>query len=295
MSNMSQTFLGNFYKALQSGPAVLVRVVQVQGSVPREVGAMMGVNEQSFIGTIGGGRLEWDAINHARSLLQQAQAAEIKRYPLGPSLGQCCGGVVQLAFERYEQGETWPQQAMRALQNNQTYELPGQLAPLTRLTLRPEPFHVSLFGGGHVGHAIVNLLGTLPCRVSWLDSRDEVFPDALLANTRCEHSAPIQAAVNDMSMVEPNTHVLIMSFSHAEDLEIVAACLDRQRGSKDLPYIGLIGSATKWATFKARLRERGYTEQELSQITCPIGIPSIVGKEPETIALAVAAQLFGLR
>lgn len=82
-----------------------------------------------------------------------------------------------------------------------------------------------------------------------------------------------------------------MSFSHAEDLDIVAACLARQRARGDLPFIGLIGSRTKWATFRHRLAARGFTAQELAQVTCPIGVPGIAGKEPEVIAVAVAAQL----
>jgi len=85
--------------------------------------------------------------------------------------------------------------------------------------------------------------------------------------------------------------VLIMSFSHAEDLDVVAACLLRQRTRHDLPWIGLIGSKTKWATFRHRLEARGFTEAEIAHITCPIGVPGITGKEPEVIAVAVAAQL----
>jgi len=104
----------------------------------------------------------------------------------------------------------------------------------------------------------------------------------------CEHSNPVQAAVLDLV---PQSRVLIMSFSHAEDLDIVAACLLRNRLYKDLPFIGLIGSATKWATFQRRLAERGFSEAECQQVTCPIGVPGITGKEPEVIAVAVAAQL----
>jgi len=85
--------------------------------------------------------------------------------------------------------------------------------------------------------------------------------------------------------------VLIMSFSHAEDLDVVAACLRRQRQQQDLPFIGLIGSKTKWATFSHRLAERGFSPAELAQVTCPIGVPGIHGKQPEVIAVAVAAQL----
>ena len=94
-----------------------------------------------------------------------------------------------------------------------------------------------------------------------------------------------------MRDLAPGSRVLIMSFSHAEDLDIVAACLERQRAQGDLPLVGLIGSQTKWATFRRRLKARGFSETELAHITCPIGLPGIVGKEPAVIAASVVAQL----
>ncbi len=150
---------------------------------------------------------------------------------------------------------------------------------------------LALFGGGHVGRALVNALAPLPFAVTWIDSRDEIFPADVPGNVVCEHSEPVQAAVTDLAR---GSLVLIMSFSHAEDLDVVAACLKRQRAQADLPYIGLIGSKTKWATFRHRLEERGFTEAELAQVTCPIGLPAITGKEPEVIAVGVAAQLLSL-
>jgi xanthine dehydrogenase accessory factor len=101
----------------------------------------------------------------------------------------------------------------------------------------------------------------------------------------------VQAAVAGLA---PGARVLVMSFSHAEDLDIVAACLKRLRERDDLPYVGLIGSRTKWATFGHRLRERGFDDEELGRVTCPIGVPGITGKEPAVIAVAVAAQLLAL-
>jgi xanthine dehydrogenase accessory factor len=127
--------------------------------------------------------------------------------------------------------------------------------------------------------------------VTWIDSRDEIFPPQMPANVCPEHSEPVHGAVAGLA---PGSRVLIMSFSHAQDLDIVAACLRRQRERHDLPYIGLIGSQTKWATFRHRLEERGFADPELAQVTCPIGLPGIVGKEPEIIAVSVAAQLLQL-
>ncbi|MBT9492218.1 MAG: xanthine dehydrogenase accessory protein XdhC [Paucibacter sp.] len=261
-------------EALQAGPAVLVRVEAVQGSGPREVGAWMAVTASDLIATIGGGHLEFEATAHARSLLKGQVLPLTRRFPLGPSLGQCCGGVVDLSFEPL------PHQPTAA----QCADLRQHLSP-PEASLLP----VGLFGGGHVGRAIVELLSRLPSRVQWFDSRDEVFPADLPAHIRAEHSEPVQAAVQDLA---PGSRVLIMSFSHAEDLAVLAACLLRRRERGDLPLIGLIGSKSKWASFSARLRERGFSEAELSGVICPIGLPGVVGKQPEVVALAAVAQLF---
>ncbi len=262
---------------------VWVNIERFEGSSPREVGAAMLVSLDAIEGTVGGGHLEFDAIAHARSLLAALPFIayeETRRYALGPSLGQCCGGVVWLKFVSIAADETTKLIALRA----------------EYITGRgPKSLKIALFGGGHVGKAIVKALAPLPCSVHWIDSRDEIFPELIPANVQAEHSAPVQAAVSDLA---PQSHVLIMSFSHAEDLDVVAACLLRQRERKDLPFIGLIGSKTKWATFRHRLEVwegRGFTEQELAHITCPIGLPSIVGKEPEVIAASVAAQLMQYR
>ncbi len=254
---------------LSRGPAILVTVDDTLGSVPRERGAWMAVFASEVLGTIGGGHLELQAITQARACLAGDDRPPTLRYALGPSLGQCCGGVVHLLFE-----------AITAA------HMPGLRS---RLDCACMP--VALFGGGHVGKALVQVLASLPFAVHWIDSRDEIFPADVPASVQCEHSDPVQAAVADLAA---HSRVLIMSFSHAEDLDVVAACLLRQRKRADLPFVGLIGSKTKWATFRHRLTERGFSEAELAHITCPIGVPGIVGKEPEVIAVAVAAQLLQL-
>jgi xanthine dehydrogenase accessory factor len=257
---------------LAQQPAVLVTVMSTRGSVPREAGAWMVVFPHQVLGTVGGGHLEFDAIAQARKELLQSSVSSapvvprLQRFALGPSLGQCCGGEVHLQFERVLQGD------IDAL----------------RQRLAPKHLPVALFGGGHVGHALVAALGLLPFDVTWVDSREGIFPQQRPDNVQCEHSDPVHAAVNALA---PQSRVLIMSFSHAEDLDVVLACLARQRAKADLPYIGLIGSHTKWATFRNRLNERGFTEAELAQVTCPIGIPGIDDKRPEVIAASVVAQL----
>ncbi|MBL0945423.1 MAG: xanthine dehydrogenase accessory protein XdhC [Hydrogenophaga sp.] len=259
--------LHTFLCQLRGAPAVLVSVRETRGSVPRGVGAWMAVFDHTVVGTIGGGQLEWNAIRQAReALARRAVGTVVQSVTLGPSLGQCCGGALSLAYE--------PVDATQA----------DALAQ--RLGAGGQP--VALFGGGHVGRAIVQALAPLPFELTWIDSRDEVFPETLPFGVRAEHSAPVQGAVPGLAA---GSHVLIMSFSHAEDLDIVAACLERLRRTDDLGFVGLIGSRTKWATFRRRLGERGFDDALLARITCPIGLPGIAGKEPAVIAAAVAAQL----
>lgn len=247
-------------------PGVVVTVLATQGSVPRGPGTRMVVFAQGEQGTVGGGHLEYQAIAHARLLLAgQTEVTEL-RHVLGPSLGQCCGGAVALHFEPVSAADV----------------------PRLQAQLRPERTPLALFGGGHVGKALVKALAPLPFAVRWVDSRDEIFPPDVPEGVDCEHSNPVQAAVADL---QPGSRVLIMSFSHAEDLDVVIACLKRLREQGDLPFVGLIGSKTKWATFRHRLEDRGFSADEIAQITCPIGVPGINGKEPEVIAVAVAAQL----
>ncbi|UXH77278.1 xanthine dehydrogenase accessory protein XdhC [Roseateles amylovorans] len=254
---------------LAQAPAVLVRVDEVQGSAPREVGAWMAVTATELIGTIGGGQLEFEAQAKARAALAAGGGVDVRqRVALGPSLGQCCGGVVWLCFEWLDASAIDTLAERLGAQSN----------------WRP----IALFGGGHVGRAMVELLGRLPVQVHWIDSRDGVFPAPMPDNVRSEHSEPVQGAVSSLAA---GARVLIMSFSHAEDLDILAACLKRQREHGDLPFIGLIGSKSKWATFQHRLEARGFSAQELAQVTCPIGIPGISGKQPEVVALAAVAQL----
>ncbi|MGN1056588.1 MAG: xanthine dehydrogenase accessory protein XdhC [Comamonas sp.] len=250
----------------------LVEVLQVQGSAPRGPGAWMAVSADSLLGTIGGGHLEWEALQRAREWIAQGMPGEPQQWQLalGPSLGQCCGGAVQVRMGR----------------------LDASNLATTLQRLQPPLTPVALFGAGHVGQAIVRVLPNLLFEVYWADSRDDVFPEHLGPQVHCEHSDPIQASVADLPA---QSLVLIMSFSHSEDLELVCACLRRQRAQQDVRWIGLIGSDTKWAVFQRRLRERGFTDAEIASVTCPIGMPGVPGKEPESIAIAVAAQLLQIR
>ena len=249
---------------------ILVTVARTTGSVPREVGAWMTVTPDGITGTVGGGHLEFDAIARARTALAGGDLEDEVRYPLGPTLGQCCGGVVWLQFQRIAAGK------------DLAGHLPGE-------TLRP----VALFGAGHVGLAIARIARDLPLALHWIDSRADQFPaEPPARGWRQEAVDPPADAVADLA---PGSAVLIMSHSHAEDFDIVGACLKRQRDRGDLAFIGLIGSRTKWASFRQRLAARGFTETDLARVVCPIGVPGVAGKQPAVIAVAVLAQILALQ
>ncbi len=264
--------------AVAHGPVCLVQVQQVQGSAPREVGAWMAVpvglapgSLHGLVGSIGGGHLEYQAMAHAQQVLAGRQPHGVQRYALGPSLGQCCGGVVHLAYR------VVGVQELPSLQLRQARRLP-----------------VAVFGAGHVGQALVAALQRLPCSIVWVDSRPGLWPDSAVADacTTLVQSDPVQDAVADLPA---GSRVVILTHSHVEDWDISAACLARQREAGDLPFVGLIGSASKWASFRRRLLERGFDAAAVDAVQCPVGIPGIAGKEPEVIAVAIAAQLMQTR
>jgi xanthine dehydrogenase accessory factor len=241
--------------------AIVVEVSDHRGSVPRETGTRMLVAAREVLGTIGGGHLELQAIEHARRLLRGERMRSEQVLPLGPTLGQCCGGTVTLRY--------------RPLADS---------APAAWSSTQSR-FSLQLYGAGHVGRAIVRLLEGIVCRVTWIDERDGEFPSAPSAphiERLCVE--PVQAEVAN---AVPGSCYLVLTHSHSLDLAITEAILRRA----DFGYLGLIGSKTKRARFLHRFEERGIAPETLARLTCPIGLPGIVGKEPEVIAVAVVAQL----
>lgn len=242
-------------------PAAVVSVVRHQGSVPRESGTRMLVGPDEVHGTIGGGHLEWKAIDAARALIAAGGSPIEQRVPLGPALGQCCGGVVHLRLARLADDD------------------PAAWEP------PPPRFVLRLYGAGHVGRAIVQLLAGIDCRVHWIDEREEQFPALELPpHVRRVCVEPVDAEVR---CAAPGEFHLVLTHSHDLDLALARAIL----GRGDFGFFGLIGSATKRARFERRLAERGVPPQLLARMTCPIGVPGIPGKEPQVIAVAAVAQL----
>ncbi|MBW0448404.1 xanthine dehydrogenase accessory protein XdhC [bacterium M00.F.Ca.ET.228.01.1.1] len=153
---------------------------------------------------------------------------------------------------------------------------------------RPAPLHIVLFGAGHVGHALIALLGTLPCVVQWVDERDELFPDETPANVQVEATDTPEAIVDS---APPGAWFLVMTHNHALDFSLALRIMRR----RDFAYFGMIGSKTKRVKFERRLLERGIEPERLEQMTCPIGIAGIVDKAPAAIAVAVCAELLQVR
>jgi xanthine dehydrogenase accessory factor len=300
-------------------PAVLVTVAHVEGSVPREPGARMLVDAQGFRGTIGGGHLEHRALELARAMLEQGGgAAHLERFPLGPKLGQCCGGIAWLAFEMADPAQlalldkrrnedTWRLLALDgephcALFDGSGRLLAGAAGPgfdravgthvvqddqghlwLADAVLAPRA-HLVLFGAGHVGAAIVRVLAELPCRVTWVDEREDLFPPDVPANVTVEATDTPEALVENAPQ---GSSFLVMTHSHALDLSLSHAILSRPGPD----WFGLIGSDTKRRQFEHRLRERGVDNARIDAMVCPVGIAGIEGKAPAVIAASVAAQL----
>lgn len=274
----------------EHGKVALVVIAETRGSVPREVGASMLVWDGGQSGTIGGGALEFEAA--ARAL----KGNSVDVMPLGPSLGQCCGGSVTLVTQVFEAvPETTDTYARRitgtadkplAIRRAETRARNGSdAATILADGWLCEPVQETraplwIFGAGHVGRALVEVVAPLPeFDITWVDTHPGRFPDTEIT------TLPATNPANALRLAPTDAHHLILTFSHALDLELCHAALTHGFASA-----GLIGSATKWARFRSRLKQLGHSNAQISRITCPIGDPAL-GKHPQAIAVGVASQL----
>jgi len=288
-------WIGPAREALQRGPAALVTILAVEGSAPRRPGARMVVTETGLAGSIGGGALEHQSAAQARAILALAPGSwRVQDYPLGPLLGQCCGGRVRLLVEHLESAPE--QDGMFEVRLSDRVErslLPGGArgtmaargplpTPGDRFIepVETESLPVFLFGAGHVGRALAARATGLPLHIAWYDSRPEMAetPGVVLADedemVACAADVPEGAAI------------AILTHDHALDYRLAAAALGGRAR-----YVGLIGSQTKRARFLSRLAADGV---DAARLTCPIGLAGIHGREPEVIAIATLAQLLML-
>ena len=289
-------------------PAALISVLATEGSAPRGAGTRMLVTAEGLYGTIGGGNLEYRAVDQARAILGHPPGTwRVQDYPLGPLLGQCCGGRVRLLVEHVDANALgWLAQAEEntvlasSLQDGAVIRSISEAYVSNPVSARgdkpvagaqicerigevPRPLY--LFGAGHVGQAVACHAAALPFRLAWFDTREEqaeiegvtlVSPDDV---EQCVAEAPADAAI------------VIMTHDHGLDYRLTLASLARD----PVAFVGLIGSATKKARFLSRLRKEGLSEDQISHLTSPIGVPGVKGKEPEVIAIATLAQLLQLR
>ena len=239
-------------KLEQSGsPYTLITLLGSRGSTPRESGTKMLVGEDTTYCSIGGGHLEYRAIQIARDMLASGEAQQrIENFPLGPGLGQCCGGSTSVLFESF---------------------------PGTKV-------NIMLFGAGHVGTALITILGQLPCRVEWVDSREAQFPASLPEN--------VTALVSDSPALEvacmpAASYYIIMTHNHPLDYAITEAVIKRG----DARYVGLIGSTTKWRRFQMRFDHRGYSPADIASVRCPVGLGAVPGKLPMEVATSIAGEI----
>lgn len=341
--------------ASETDQCVLVTMVQTRGSVPREAGCKMLVLHDDCVGTIGGGHLEYKVIQQARELLDSGNpdSQRLVKLPLGASLGQCCGGYVELMLERLSRSSAlWLEPMLRLrgadtrallvtalpakvsdedsennplklvvtehevfgtlgsdrfLKGSNTYLRQRAIESARSLLQTGQPlytqlqgnllfepistnrFQVFLFGAGHVGQALIRVLQMLPCYVTWIDSRPDMFPKQLL------HSNNIQQVVSDEPALEideapAGCFVLVMTHHHQLDYEICERTMHRS----DIAFCGLIGSKTKRQRFLSRMKKRGNPPEILKRLSCPIGVHGLNNKHPADIAIGTAAQLLQL-
>jgi xanthine dehydrogenase accessory factor len=243
----------------------IVTISDAAGSTPRETGVAMVVSLDTSAGTIGGGRLEWNAIQAARDMLRERSKRKAISVALGPAIGQCCGGRVTLMLEPGEKRH------VQALREQETRERAAR--PL-----------VMIYGAGHVGRALVQALALLPFRITLIDSR--------AGELERVSTAGVEMILTDASVAlaekapEGSAHV-VMTHSHALDCQIAAAVLERDA----FRYLGIIGSKTKKASFRKAFRAIGLTEERIGRVVCPIGGGSVRDKRPEVIAALAAAEI----
>lgn len=235
----------------QGEPCIMVTVLEQQGSVPRNIGTKMLVTRNDIFASIGGGHLEFQAIQIAREMLVAGDSQlRTERFNLSARLGQCCGGVATLCLE-----------------------------PIVQ-----QKYHLALFGAGHVAKAVVNIIASLPFNISWIDQRSDMFPVQLPPGVN-----PIVSddPVGEIRQLPGGCYYLVMTHSHQLDLMLAQAILKRD----DFAYFGLIGSATKCKRFSYRLDQQGFSQETIARMTCPVGLREVQGKHPTEIAISIAAQL----
>ncbi len=232
---------------------VIATLIGVSGSTPRNSGTKMVVTKNGIYDTIGGGHLEHKIVKFANKLLLEDECCQLlEHFDLGIHLDQCCGGGTNVLFECFAE---------------------------TRVKL-------ILFGAGHVGKALLPILATLPCQISWVDSRNEQFPSDL-SNDSNVTKIVSEYPQNEVANMPKNSYYIVMTHKHQLDFDICSEVMSRN----DFSYLGLIGSETKWRRFQKRFTQKGITKHQLERVNCPIGLSEVSGKLPAEIAISIASEI----
>ncbi|MEP0073113.1 MAG: xanthine dehydrogenase accessory protein XdhC [Marinomonas sp.] len=239
---------------------VIATVIGTQGSAPRESSSKMVITANHTFDTIGGGQLEYAVCQKARAMLDGEHTGAshlLEHFPLAAKSNQCCGGAVSVLLEYFPE-------------------------PATKITI---------FGMGHVASTLVNVLGNMQARVSWVDSRDNLAQDQETKGLPANVTPFLYDSMLDhIETMGENEIALIMTHDHALDYQLTEALLDR----KDCRFIGLIGSKTKALRFKKRLASASFSQAEIDSVHSPVGLPEIEGKKPFEIAISISAQIIQL-
>ncbi|MEM8571376.1 MAG: xanthine dehydrogenase accessory protein XdhC [Pseudomonadota bacterium] len=247
----------------QHADVIEVRLERVRGSAPRDTGTVMFVAASSVHGTIGGGQLEYMAIDKARTMLRAGLGSAEMDVPLGPEIGQCCGGRVVASL-------SWMSEEARAAAV-EADEVARSNAP-----------HVYILGAGHVGRALTDLFQHLPVRCILIDGRQAELD---LSKAKVEKRLSVLTEM-DVRAAPEGSAFIVLTHDHALDFLLASEALARG----DAAYVGMIGSATKRAKFAAFCRAEA-PEISVDALVCPIGANGSRDKRPEVIAAFVAAEV----
>ncbi len=237
---------------------VLVTLIGVTGSTPRDSGTKMVVTADRIYDTIGGGQLEHKVIAYAHQILASGEVVQqLENFQLGAKLGQCCGGSTSVLLESFAASSV----------------------------------NIMLFGAGHVGQALVGILAGLPCKVTWVDNREAQFPPPAFLQS-LNHVTPLisDSPQDEVANMPANSYYIVMTHNHQLDFDICQHILKRD----DFSYLGLIASDTKWRRFQQRFSHRDIDESQVQRMNCPIGLAAVPGKKPMEVAVAIAAEVIGL-
>ncbi len=245
---------------------VKAKIIDVKGSSPNNLGDIILISQDTIFGTIGGGNLEYLVIDEAKKILDKKIENKTLSIPLGPGIGQCCGGYVQVKLSLHENSE-------KALKNE-------------NLTDINKP-NLYIFGSGHIGQALISKLENIDFNTYIIDSREDYLK---MTNIKVINYLLSEKPWEIVSKLDDNSYFIVLTHSHDYDLKILNEIL-----KKNNSFVGLIGSLTKKNRFYKRLISNGHNKLEVEKIECPIGIDIGNSKDPNEIAFSIITRIISIK